>query len=220
MSILEIIHLYRQELTAGALVTLKLVSVVWGIGLPVGALLAMAATRWTLVRHVAGAVTLVLMSVPILVLLFWAHFPAQRIVGIVVDPFYTAAAVLSVLNTAVVAGAVAPALRQFPREWLTMGRVLGLSKSQIVLRIQAPLILRQVGPTLLMLELVMVHATLFASLISVPELFRVVQRIDAMEHAPIPIYSGMAIIFIILFVPINVLAAWLHRRFARDLSER
>jgi ABC-type amino acid transport system permease subunit len=87
-------------------------------------------------------------------------------------------------------------------------------------RIQLPLILRQVIPALLPLQVVMLHTTLFASLISVEEIFRVAQRINAQIYRPVEIYTALGIFFLGVCLPVNGVALWLKRRFTRDLSER
>jgi ABC-type amino acid transport system permease subunit len=66
----------------------------------------------------------------------------------------------------------------------------------------------------------MLHATLFASLISVEEIFRVAQRINSTIYRPIEIYTALALFFLMVCLPINLLASYLKRRYTRDLSER
>ena len=66
----------------------------------------------------------------------------------------------------------------------------------------------------------MLHATLFASLISVEELFRVSQRINSTIYRPIEIYTALALFFLVVCLPINLFAVYLKRYYTRDLSER
>jgi ABC-type amino acid transport system permease subunit len=63
------------------------------------------------------------------------------------------------------------------------------------------------------------QATLFASLISVDEIFRVAQRINAIVYRPIEIYTALAGFFLLICLPLNGLAYFLEARFTRDLSE-
>jgi polar amino acid transport system permease protein len=98
--------------------------------------------------------------------------------------------------------------------------VCGLRSRDILLRIQLPLVLRQILPPLLTLQVVMLQATLFASLISVEELFRVIQRINAEVYRPVETYTLLALFFIALCAPLNMLAVVMRRRFTRDFSER
>ena len=67
---------------------------------------------------------------------------------------------------------------------------------------------------------VMLHMTLFASLISVDELFRAAQRINAQIYKPVEIYSAVGLFFLLVSLPLNGLALYLRRKHSRDLSER
>jgi len=66
----------------------------------------------------------------------------------------------------------------------------------------------------------MLQATLFASLISVEEIFRVSQRINSTIYRPVEIYTALALFFLAVCLPINLAAAYLKKRYTRDLSER
>jgi ABC-type amino acid transport system permease subunit len=72
---------------------------------------------------------------------------------------------------------------------------------------------------LLAVQVAMLQMTLFASLISVEELFRVAQRINSTIHKPIEIYTALAMFFIIICVPAYILAFYLRQKYTRDISE-
>lgn len=220
MSTLELFWHYREGLLSGLGVTLRLSATVWFFGLSFGGLLGLAGATDRVVGRASGALAFFLAGTPLLVLLFWLHYPAQSLAGVVVDPFYTAALTLSVLNVLAVSETVRHAALELPAELATAGRVCGLSARDIARHIQLPLVLRRTAPTLLMIQVNMLQATLFASLISVDELFRVVQRINATEYRPIELYSVLAVFYLAICLPLNGIALLLRRRFGRDLSER
>lgn len=159
-------------------------------------------------------------AVPTLVFLFWLHYPAQAMFNVVIDPFITATFTFSLLNIFGVADIVRGALDDFPKQYVLAARVCGLGLKQTVFKIQLPILLRMTLPALLLLQVSMLHITLFSSLISVEELFRVAQRINAQIYKPVEIYTALGVFFLIVCVPINGLALWLKRRFTRDLSLR
>lgn len=161
-----------------------------------------------------------LSGVPILVFLFWLHYPAQAMFDLVIDPFYTAAVTLSIVNIFAVADIVRGALNDFPQQYLTAAKVTGLSRKQTIFNIQIPLIFREILPSLLLLQVTMLHTTLFASLISVEEIFRVAQRINAQIYRPVEIYTALGLFFLLVCLPVNGFAIWLKHHFTRDLSER
>jgi len=115
---------------------------------------------------------------------------------------------------------VRQAVADFPRQYIIAGQVCGLDIRESVLKIQLPILFRQLLPGLMILQVGMLHATLFASLISVEEIFRVSQRINSTIYRPVEIYTALAFFFLLVCLPINLLAAYLKRRYTRDLSER
>lgn len=221
MGVWDILVTYHVAFLKGLWITLQLCAVVWAAGLAGGAALGLAGARAPRVVGLPSrVVSFALSGVPILVFLFWLHYPAQALAGVVIDPFFTAAAALSVVNLFAVADVVRGALRDFPQQYLIAAKVTGLSTAQTVWRIQLPLVLRAVLPPLLLLQVTMLHATLFASLISVEEIFRTAQRINAQIYKPVEIYTALGVFFLMVCLPINGFALWLRARFTRDMSEQ
>ncbi|MBI1979828.1 MAG: ABC transporter permease subunit [Elusimicrobia bacterium] len=221
MSILEILLRYREGFAEGLVVTLQLSIITWTGGLTLGTILGVLGHRWKhLVGSVLSAFAFLLSATPFLVLLYWAHFPLQTLLDVIIDPFYTAVSLLTLLNTIGVAAICRIALDDFPSEYILAAKACGLSPYHTVRHIQLPLILRQVVPNLLNLQVTMLQMTLFASLISVEELFRVSQRINSAIHKPVEIYTGLAIFFLLICLPLNGIAVWLKVRFTRNISER
>ena len=220
MSVIDILIQYHQGFLKGLLVTLQLSAIIWGSGIILGSALGLAGSKYHLSVGLPSRIMSFLLSgVPILVFLFWLHYPAQAMFNIVVDPFYTAALTLSIVNLFAVSDIVRGALQDFPKQYLTAAKVTGLSRKQTIFRIQLPLILRTVIPSLLLLQVTMLHTTLFASLISVEEIFRVAQRINAQIYRPVEIYTALGVFFLIVSLPINGFAFWLKARFTRNMSE-
>lgn len=221
MDIFDILAKYRGEFLQGLLVTLKLCLLIWPIGILVGTALGAAGARWKVgIGLPSKVISFTLSGIPILVFLFWLHYPLQSLLGIVVQPFYTAVAALSIVNTLLVADLIRGVLNDFPNQYVMAAQVCGLSHRQTVLQIQLPIIFRQVLPNLLLIQVTMLQATLFASLISVDEIFRIAQRINSEVYRPVEIYTALAVLFLAVCLPMHGIAYWLKARFTRDLSER
>jgi len=218
---LDIIVTYRQAFQQGLMVTLQLCLVVWAAGLLLGVPLGAASARF---QHSLGRVQLAssffLSGVPILVFLFWAHFPLQKLLGVVIDPFITASCVLAIVNVVAVADAVRTTLLDLPEQHVLAAKACGLPRSTTLFRIKLPLVTRQLVPTILPIQITMLHTTLFASLISVEEVFRVAQRINSRIYQPVEIYTALGLLFLCISLPVNGLALWLRGRFTRRQSER
>lgn len=221
MTVLDILIKYYPAFLNGLGVTLELCAIIWILGIALGTALGFAGWRY---RHIIGwpsrIVSFLLGGIPLLVFLFWLHYPAQAMFDVVIDPFYTGAFTLTIVNIFGVADIIRGALIDFPQQYLTAARVTGLSRRQTAFKIQIPLILRSVLPSLIFLQVAMLHTTLFTSLISVEELFRVAQRINAQIYKPVEIYTALGVFFLAVCLPINGFAFWLRHRFTRNMSEQ
>lgn len=217
---IEILSKYKEAFLQGLGVTLHLCLIIWIVGILIGTLIGVFSARFRFVSIPARLVSFLLSGIPVLVFLFWLHYPFQALFNIVVDPFYTAAITFTFINTFAVSDIVRTAINDLPSQYTTAARVLGVKESKIVLKVQLPLILRQILPSLLILEVNMLHLTLFASLISVEEIFRVSQRINSMAYKPVEIYTALGLFFLMISLPINGFAFYLRKKFILDFSEK
>lgn len=220
-TIVQIVVQYKEGLLSGLLVTLGLCLIVWLSGLIFGVIFGSFAHRQKeSTGFVLKVLSFLLASIPILVLLFWLHYPLQELLGVVIIPFITAAIALSLVNIVGVAQIVRDVLNDFPKQYSIAGKVCGLSDKEIFTKIEFPIIFRQVIPQFLTLQVSMLQMTLFASLISVQEIFRVAQQINSMVYKPVEIYTALAIFFILICLPLNILSYWLKNKYTRNISEQ
>lgn len=210
---LSILFTYRQAIISGLSTTLLLSVIAWGAGLLLGTLLGyLAQHRIFLARLIEGA-NFFFFSVPIIVLLFWMHYPLQAVLGVVLPPFLTAASLLSAVAVFSVADIVQRSLRSIETDYLSAAIVCGMNQSAIFRYIQIPIFLRNAIPSLLRAQVSILHMTLFTSLISVDEIFRTAQRINAEVYKPVEIYTALAVLWISITIPLSLLASTLERKF-------
>ncbi len=217
---IDLLARYAPAFVQGLGVTLALASIVWLVGIVFGILLGAWAHSDKSVAKGLNATSFVASALPILVVLMWLHFPAQALLGLVIDPFITTALALSLVNLVLVGDTVCRTLDSLPEEWALAGRTSGLNDRQIFRKITLPLATRQLLGPVMMIQLTMLHSTLFASLISVDELFRTIQRINALEYKPIELYTLLAIFFFAICAPLQWVAVQARRRFSQDTSLR
>lgn len=221
MSIFEIFEQYGSAFASGLTTTLQLAFVIWAVGLTLGTLVGVLGAKYPRLFGIPfAAVAFILSGVPAIVFLFWLHYPAQAMLNIVIDPFITAAVTLSIVNIFAVSEIVRRVLRDFPNQYIVAAQVCGMSKMRTFTRVQLPLVLRQILPGLLMSQVTMLQATLFASLISVDEIFRTAQRINASVYRPVEIYTALGVLFLAVCLPLNGIALILRNQYTRDLSEK
>lgn len=219
-SVSSILIQYRSGFLSGLSVTLLLCTIVWVSGLILGTLLGGLSYHHREMKLLLKGFSFFLASIPILILLFWMHYPLQELLGVVILPFVTASITLSFINTIAIAQLVHDALSTFPDQYRVAGRVCGLQPKHIFFKIELPILFRQLIPQILNQQVAMLHMSLFASLISVQELFRCAQQINALIYRPVEIYSALALFFLSVCLPLTLFAEWLKQRFTRDLSER
>jgi polar amino acid transport system permease protein len=221
LNVFEILARYKEQFLFGLTMTLKLCALIWPIGILMGTALGVAGAKWKLAVGIPSKVSsFILSGVPILVFLFWLHYPLQSLLHVVIAPFYTATAALSIVNVLLVADLIRGVLNDFPTQYIMAARVCGLSPRETVMRIQLPIVFRQVIPSLLFIQVGMLQATLFASLISVDEVFRIAQRINSEVYRPVEIYTALAVLFLAVCLPLHGIAFWLKARYTRNLSEQ
>lgn len=221
MTALDILWDYRQAFLGGLLTTAELVFVP-----AVASTLIAIALEWLCgivgapFRRALDSITFCAAAIPALVVLFWFHYPAQAMLGIVVKPFWTALLTLTLLNTLAVYRIIADALRDLPKQFVATGQVCGMTRTQIVRYIKVPLLFRAALPRWIDQQVVILQTSLFACLISVEETFRVAQRINSQVYRPVTIYTAMAILFLVTAGSAMYYARHLRLKYYRDFSER
>lgn len=193
--------------------TCKLCGVAYLIGIPLGALAGYLRYRFS--RGVGlplRGFSFVMTAIPFLVLLFWLHYPLQRMLGVVILPAITGGLALTLLCTAFVSDALAAELHRFPRELVEMARALGLGSTQVFWRLQLPYLMRLTLPQVLFVMVAVLHASLFCSFISVEEIFRAAQAVNTELYRPVEIFTGMALFLFLISAVFYWIAARLRRR--------
>lgn len=209
----EIVINYWPGLLRGLGQTLAICTAVWAISVPAGSLVGLFA--FTMPKS-AGVIVRIcaffLGSIPPLILLFWFHFPLQAILGVRIDPVWTIILTLTVVDIFAVAEITRWAYSRVPQSLRYLGWVSGLRRSQIFMEIELPTLIRHASAPILFSQIVVLHASLFGSLISVEELFRVGQRINAVEYQPVEVYSVVGLMFLLITIPLNLISFWVSRR--------
>jgi len=220
MNLFDILIKYHKEFLTGLLVTIKMCLWVYPVGILLGTVLGILRHKLKVFIGIpSNIMSLLLSSVPILVFLFWLHYPLQYLLGIVVDPFITSVVALSIIMTFTISDIIRNSLDNFPKELLQSAKVCGVPPHTLILRIELPLVYRQVLPNILITMVNILQATLFTSLISVNEIFRVAQQINSEIYKPVEIYTSLALFFILVCTSLNLFSYWLKTRYKWSLAD-
>lgn len=217
----EVLWEYREAYIKGIAVTFQLVTLTSIMGTFFGLILEMSCHYANFkLRRIVDFVALIFASIPALVVLFWLYYPAQSLLNISVSPFATALVALVLINSFTVYRIVSDAIHEFPQQYISTALVCGMNRWAIIRYIQAPLVFRAVIPRWIDQQVIILQTSVFASLISVEEIFRASQRINSVVYQPVIIYTSMAFVFLITAGSSIYIANFLRRKFSRDFSER
>ena len=208
------------EFLGGLKVTLELCTIIWATGLLGGIILGSIASMDKWLGRALRVASVFFVAVPSIVILFCLHYPVQGALKIVVDPFITAAVTFSCINTVLIAEIIRAGIVEFPKQYVEAARVCGLTRADTIRHVSLPILIRSILPGILLTEIAMLQSTLFASFISVNEIFRVVQRVNSNDYQSIPIFTTLAVFFLAVCAPMYLLAEAFKRRYTRDFSER
>ena len=150
---------------------------------------------------------------PLLVQLFVVFYGMPRI-GIVIDPFPAAVIVFSLNEGAYCAETVRAALEAVPAGQLEAGYCAGLSYLQTMRRIVLPQAMRTAFPPLSNSLIAMVKDTSLAANITVVEMFRTTQQINARVYEPLALYIEVGLIYLLF----STVLTWLQRAGEKKLS--
>lgn len=218
--IIDIIIKNKVGFLKGLSVTFQICLFVWVIGTAIGIIIGYFSSKNKVLTHLIKSISFIISGVPVLVFLFWLHYPAQSFLNISVDPFYTATFMLTLLNIITVSEIVSNGINNLPNQYLEVAKVCGMNNKDTFIKIQLPLIARHILPSLLTAQVNILHLSLFASLISVEEIFRVSQRVISIEYKPVEVYTALGIFFLLVSLPINGFAIYLKQKFNRRLDEK
>ena len=211
---------YWPALLKGALVSVSLAGLAWLIGIVTGFAVGLLVARSYLGARLLAGASFAVGAIPALAILFWLHYPAQQVLGVVIDPFVTSLATLSLLNTVFVASFVTDSANRLAKEYLEAAFVHSWHREDASRLIELPLVIRASASRIISTQVLILHMTLFASMISLDELFRTAQRINSIEFDPVVIYTWVAVFYFVLSSPLILAASYVDRRYGRDFSER
>jgi ABC-type amino acid transport system permease subunit len=218
---LAILWQYRAAFLSGFVVTAELLLFAALGGTAIAILLEWICHAFGgAVRRVVDTVAFCISAIPALVILFWLHYPAQAILGVVIPAFWTALTALMLINLFSVYRIVADARKDLPKQFTATALVCGLRRPEIIRYIELPLLIRAALPRWIDQQVVILQTSVFASLISVEETFRVAQRINSVVYQPVVIYTSMALVFLLTAGSAMYYSQQLRTRFFRDFSER
>lgn len=167
-----------EYLMSGLALSLGLAAVSILIGAAIGLALAFALTSKRLALSAPARLYVTLLrNLPILVLVLFAYFALPQL-GVRIDKIKSFMLVLSLYSGAYLAEVFRAGLLSIPRGLTEAGLAIGLTPTQIRATIIAPLMLRNVLPSLSSTIISLFKDTSLAAVIAVPELTFAARKIN------------------------------------------
>lgn len=211
--IIDIVIKHRVSFLSGLSVTAQICLIVWVLGIFIGIILGYVGNKVKFVNRITRNLSFVISGIPVLVFLFWLHYPAQSFLNVEVSPFTTTVLMLTILNSLAVSEIVKNGINNVPKQFLEAATACGMNNLQTFQHVQFPLIIRHILPAMILTQVNMLHLSLFGSLISVEEIFRMSQRVISIEYKPVEIYTALGLFFLAITLPLNGVAKYLKHRY-------
>ena len=207
----------------GALITLVLSVAAFPVAIAIGIAAALAAStgRGPQARMAVSymAIFRALPEVLVIFAIFYGSNILLRWLGAwtevpfpAVSPVLAALVALSVQFGAYAAVIFSDWLRVFPRGLLEAGAAVGMTNTQVRLRIIVPLLLRQSAPALGNLMLVLLKVSALVSLIGVEELSRRTAIVAGSTRDPLLCYTIAAVMYLAITAVTSTAQAWIETR--------
>lgn len=205
---------FPKILIPGLTVTIPLTAIAFSLAM----VIAVAAAMIQFARVPAAAQLCrfyiwIFRGTPLLVQLFVVFFGLPK-VGVRIEPFPAAVLVFSLNEGAYCAETVRAALEAVPAGQLEAGRCAGLSYLQTMRRIVLPQAMRTAFPPLSNSLIAMVKDTSLAANITVVEMFRASEQINARVYEPLALYIEVGLIYLLF----STVLTWLQRAGEKKLG--
>ncbi|MDE6260454.1 MAG: amino acid ABC transporter permease [Oscillospiraceae bacterium] len=201
-----LIDSFPKILIPGLTATIPLTVIAFSLAMVIAVAAAMAQfAHVPVVTQLCRFYIWIFRGTPLLVQLFVVFYGLAK-VGIRIDPFPSAVIVFSLNEGAYCAETVRAALEAVPSGQLEAGYCAGMSYLQTMRRIILPQAMRTAFPSLSNSLIAMVKDTSLAANITVVEMFRATQKIDARVYEPLALYIEVGLIYLLF----STVLTWLQ----------
>lgn len=205
---------FPKILIPGLTVTIPLTAI--SFTLAMGIAVAMAMVQFANVRglkQLARFYIWIFRGTPLLVQLFVVFYGLPDL-GIRMEPFPAAVLVFALNEGAYCAETVRAALEAVPKGQLEAGYCVGMTWRQTMVRIILPQAMRTAFPPLSNSLIAMVKDTSLAANITVVEMFRAAEQINATVYEPLALYMEVGLIYLLF----STVLTWVQRAGERKLG--
>jgi polar amino acid transport system permease protein len=208
---------YRVTLLWGLFTTLWMGVVAFALAVPGGVLLALGRMGrgwwgWALRLPIMAFVDVVRFT-PLLVQAVWIHFALPALTGYSMSATTSGLIALTLHVSAYVSEIMRAGIIAIPRGQWEAARALGLRPGSVFRKVILPQVWPLVLPPLANVSVATFKLTAILSILAIDDLMKVASRINTFEFRPFEIFTGVAIIYLLLGLGLTWIANRIERRF-------
>ena len=206
------VNSFPKILIPGLTATVPLSAISFSLAMVIAVAVALVQyARVPVLRQLCRFYIWVIRGTPLLVQLFLVFYGLAK-VGLVLAPFPAAVLVFSINEGAYCAETVRGALESIPGGQLEAGRCLGLTWLQTVRSVILPQAMRGAFPALSNSLIAMIKDTSLVSNITMTEMFRATEQINATVYEPLLLYTEVALVYLLFSTFLTGLQRWGEKR--------
>ncbi len=206
---------YRTTLLWGLLTTLWMGVAAFIMAVPAGVLLALGRMRpgWTgwLLRIPIIMYVDVVRFTPLLVQAVWIHFALPALTGYSTSATTSGLVALTLHVSAYISEIMRAGILAIPKGQWEAARALGLRPRSVFRKVVLPQVWPLVLPPLANVAVATFKLTAILSILAINDLMKVASRINTASFRPLEIFTGVAVIYLV----IGLILTWLTRRIER-----
>ncbi|NIY75322.1 amino acid ABC transporter permease [Thalassospira sp. HF15] len=150
-------------------------------------------------------------NIPLLVILLWVYFALPIFLGINITKGWAGFIGLSCYVASFYAEILRAGIQSIDPGQTDAATALGMSYKQRMFRVILPQALRRMIPPLAGQSIIQMKNTTLLSIITVPDLLYQASYISSFTYRPMEIYTAIGAMFLILLVPLTLLARKLEQ---------
>ena len=208
-----------DPLLLGLLRTLQITGIGIGLGLVLGALLAvLRLSRYFVISKLTAIYIEFFRSTPALVQLFWIFYCVPILIGIELGNYASAIMALSLYGGAMFAETFRSGIQAVDKDQIDGAIALGLSPVQRTIYIILPQATRIVIPVLLSVSVSIFKESSLVSTVGMNDLMYVGRLVSSATMRPIEILTAVAVLYFIIAFPVTVLTRKVELIIAKKLE--
>lgn len=213
--LLQNLPLMLEALVVTLQVTLAALAIGFVIGVVVGSL---RLSSVPLFRRLGGAYIFVFRGIPLLVQLLFIYYFLPRVGLPNVSPTVAAIIGLSLAAGAYIAEIMRGGFLAIPEGQLEAAGLLGLSSTQMLVRIRVPQAVRLTLPALVNEMILLIKASSLVSVVGLADLTRTAQNMAASDYLFVQDYLMLAAFYCLINIPLAFCGGLLEKRLKGHLA--